>query len=59
MLVWRRIAPEAYLEALVMTVKGTVRPGRWRMAFDRKEVGDQFQGRFFLVRSIRGLATLE
>ena len=63
------MAPEAYLEASVATVKGAAGSGRCRTGFDRnkdlsvsKEVwqaGDQFQGRFFLVRSMRGRATLE
>ena len=63
------MAPEAYLEALVAMAKGAARLGRWRMGFDRnrdlrvsKEVwqaGDQFQGKFFLVRLMRGQAMLE
>ena len=63
------MAPEAYLEASVAMAKGAGRSGRWRTGFDRnrdlrvsKEVwqaGDQFQGKFFLVRSMRGQATLE
>ena len=60
---------EAYLEASVATAKGAAGSGRCRTGFDRnkdlsvsKEVwqaGDQFQGRFFLVRSMRGQAMLE
>ena len=63
------MAPEAYLDASVATAKGAARSGGWRTGFDRnrdlrvsKEVWqaeDQFQGRFFLVRSMRGRATLE
>ena len=51
------------------TAKGAAGSGRWRIGFDRnrdlrvsKEVwqaGDQFQGRFFLVRLMRGQVTLE
>jgi len=49
--------------------KGAERSGRWRTGFDRKrdlrvlkdvwQVGVQFHWRFFLVRLIRGQATLE
>ena len=61
--------PEVYLEASVAMTKGEARSGRWRTGFDRKRVlrvlnevwqaGDQFQGRFFLMRSMRGRVTLE
>ena len=63
------MALEAYLEASIAMVKGAVRSGRWRTGFDKKRdlrvsnevwhVGNQFQGRFFLVRSIRCQAILE
>ena len=63
------MAPEVYLEASVVTVNGTARSGRWRTGFDKNrdlrvlkevwQVEDQFQGRFFLVRSMRGRAMLE
>ena len=63
------MAPEANLEASVAIAKGAAGSGRCRTGLDRnkdlsvsKEVwqaGDQFQGRFFLVRSMRGRATLE
>ena len=61
--------PEAYLEASIAIAKGAVRSGRWSTGFNRKRnlrvlnevwhAGDQFQGRFFLVRSMRGWAMLE
>ena len=63
------MALEAYLEASVVMVKGAVRFARWRTGFDKKRdlrvsnevlhVGDQFQGRFLLVRSIRCWVILE
>ena len=63
------MVPEVFVEASVVTVKGVARSGRWRMVLDRKrdlrvldevwQAGDQFQGRLFLVRSIRGWVTLE
>ena len=63
------MAPEAYLEASVATAKGAAGSGRCRIGFDRNrdlsvskevsQVGDQFQGRFFLVRLMRGWVTLE
>ena len=63
------MAPEAYLEASVATAKGAARSGRCRTGFDRNkdlsvskdfwQAEDQLQGRFFLVRSMRGRATLE
>ena len=61
--------PEAYLEASVATAKGAAGSGRCRTGFNRNKVlrvlkevwqaDDQFQGKLFLVRSIRGQATLE
>ena len=49
--------------------KGAERLGRWRTGFDRKrdlrvlkevwKAGVKFHWRFFLVRSMRGQATLE
>ena len=63
------MAPEAYLEASVAMVKGAAGSGRCRTGFDRNKdlsvskefwhAENQFQGRFFLVRSMRGQATLE
>ena len=63
------MAPEAYLEASVATAKGAAGSGRCKTGFDRNKdlsvskdcwhAGDQFHGRFFLVRSMRGRATLE
>ena len=57
------------MEASVAMAKGAERSGRWRTGFDRKrdlrvlkdvwQVGVQFHWRFFLVRLIRGQATLE
>ena len=58
------MALEAYLEASVATAKGAAGSGRCRTGLDRNKdlrvskecwhAGDQFQGRFFLVRSMRG-----
>ena len=63
------MAPEAYLEVSVATARGAARSGRWRTGFDRNkdlrvskavwQAGDQFHGKFFLVRSVRGRAMLE
>ena len=63
------MAPEANLDASVVMAKGKERLDRWRMGLDRnsdfKESnadwhwGVQCQARFFLVKSIRGWATLE
>ena len=63
------MAPKANLDALVAMVKGEERLGRWKMDLDRNsnfnklnadwDWGVQFQVRFFLVKSIRGRATLE
>ena len=63
------MAPEAYLEASVAMAKGAARLERWRTGLDRNkdlrvtnevwQAGDQFQDKFFLVRLIRGQATLE
>ena len=60
---------EVYLEVSVAMAKGVARSGGWRTGFDRKrdlrvskevwQVGDQFQGRFFLMRLMRGWVTLE
>ena len=59
--VWRRMTPEAYLEVLVVMVKGLKKSGRWRTGCDRKsffsesndcwQVGVQSQQLSFLVRS--------
>ena len=61
--VWRSMAPEVNLDALVAMAKGEERSGRWRMGLDRNSDfnesnadwhwGVQFQARFFLVKSIR------
>ena len=63
------MAPEAYLEASVATAKGAVGSGRCKTGLDRNKdlsvlkecwhAGDQFHGRFFLVRLMRGRAMLE
>ena len=60
--VWRRIAPEANLEALVVMANGAAKLGRWSIGHDRNshfrwlkafwQVGFQDQARFFLMRSI-------
>ena len=67
--VWRRMVPDAYFEASVVTAKGAERSGRWRTGLDKNrclraskvdwQAGDQFHVKFFLVRSMRGRATLE
>ena len=61
--------PEAYLEASVATAKGAAGSGRCRTGFDRNRdlsvskecwhAGDQFQGKLFFVRLMRGRAMLE
>ena len=58
------MAPEAYFEVLVVTVKGLVKSGRCRMGHDRKsffsksndcwQAGVQSQWMSFLVRSMGG-----
>ena len=63
------MALEANLDALVVMAKGEESLGRQRMGLDRNSDsnelnadwywGVQFQARFFLVKSIRGQATLE
>ena len=67
-LVWR-IAPEVYLEALVVMVKGLEKSGRCRTGHDRKsffsklndcwQAGVQSQQLSFLVKSRRGWVTVE
>ena len=63
------MAPDAYFEVSVAIAKGAERLGRWRTSLERKrcfkvskadwQERDQFQVKFFLVRLIRGRATLE
>ena len=63
------MAPDAYFEALVAMEKGAERLGRWRTGLDKNrhfraskvdwQEGDQFHVKFFLVRLIRGWATME
>ena len=63
------MAPDTYFEASVAIVKGAERLERWRTGLDKNrrfralkadwQEGDQFHVRFFLVRLIKGRATLE
>ena len=63
------MAPDAYLDTSVAIVKGEKRSGMCKMDCERKRClswskacyweGVQFQGRFFLVRLMRGRAMVE
>ena len=63
------MALDAYLDALVAIAKGEERSGICRTGCERKRClrrlkaccweGVQFQGRFFLVRSMRGRVMVE
>ena len=63
------MVPDAYLDASVAIAKGEERSGMRKMDCERKRhlswskaccwEGVQFQGRFFLVRLMRGQAMVE
>ena len=63
------MAPDAYLDTSVAIVKGEERLDMHKTGCERKKClswskaccwdGVQFQGRFFLVRSMRGRAMVE
>ena len=63
------MAPDVYLDASVAIGKGEERSGMCRTGCERKRClrrskaccwkGVQFQGRFFLVRSMRGQVMVE
>ena len=63
------MAPDVYLDTSVVIAKGEERSGMCKTGCERKRClswskaccweGVQFQGRFFLVRSMRGRAMVE